>query len=117
MFHQPVKKAGNAILLILLAALAGMVALGFFWMKNADRRNADQIIAKIEDYRRQEGRLPDPDDHSLMKSLGFELGGVGWHPDYQPLEPASYRITLLKGFDGPYWIYESQSASWRFGYL
>lgn len=117
MFHQPVKKTGNAILLIPFAALAVIVALGFFWMEKADRRNANQIIARIEDYRRHEGRLPDPEDRHLMQTLGFELGAVGWHPDYQLLDAASYRITLLKGFDGPYWIYEAKSTSWRLGDL
>ncbi len=116
MIRVPIKKkAGNAILLIPLAALGAIVWLTFLWMDGADRRHADQIIVKIEDYRRHEGRLPDTNDQPLMKTLGF-ASGVGWIPDYQPLDGSDYRITLLRGFDGPYWIYESKAGGWRFGY-
>lgn len=113
MFHQPVKKAGNEILLIPFAALAGMVGLCVILMGDADRRNAEQIILKIEDYRRQEGHLPDPENHSLMQTLGFELR-IGWNPDYEPLDSANYRIALLRDLDGdgPCWFYESKSAVW-----
>ena len=74
--------------------------------------SANRIISRIEEYRHREGRLPDPADDPLMKSLGFELR-IGWDPDYQPLDAANYRITILEGFDGPYWIYESESGQWR----
>ncbi|MES2598297.1 MAG: hypothetical protein V4662_23385 [Verrucomicrobiota bacterium] len=109
------KKTGNAILLIPFAALAGMVALAFFWTGDADRKNADQIISKIEDYRLHKGRLPNPEDRPLMQDLGFKLQ-TGWNPDFELLDEVSYRITLLGDSKGPYWIYESKSGAWRLGH-
>lgn len=96
-------------LLILAAAVAGG---WFYWESTAERRSADRIIVAIEDYRKTHGRLPDSRDHEVMKSLGFQLRAV-WHPDYQVGEKGLYRITILEGFDGPYWTYDSFSQMWR----
>ena len=81
----------------------------------AERRNADRIIAAIEDYRGTHGQLPDSLNDEVMKRLGFELR-VGWHPDYQVGKKGLYRITILEGFDGPYWTYDSSSQVWRKGF-
>jgi hypothetical protein len=96
-----------------LLILAVFVAGGWIYRNaTAERRSADRIIAAIEDYREAHGRLPDSRDHEVMKSLGFELR-VGWHPDYQVSEKGLYRITVLEGFDGPCWTYDSFTKRWR----
>ncbi len=93
--------------------LTGVIAGGLtYWSSTAERRNADQIIAAVENYRETHGRLPDPRDHKVMKDLGFKLR-AGWHPDYEVGENGRYRITILEGFDGPYWIYDSFSDVWH----
>ena len=102
-------------LVVLCAAAATIVGLWLGLMADTKWTNAERIISNIEKYRQREGRLPDPANHSLMQELGFELG-VGWLPDYEPLDAANYRITILVGFDGPYWFYESTSKRWVHGY-
>ena len=98
---------------ILLLILAVVIAGGWiYWDSTEERRNANRIIAGIEDYRETQGRLPDSRNHELMKRLGFDLR-VGWHPDYQARENGLYQITILEGFDGPYWTYNSSSKKWR----
>lgn len=101
--------------LISLLILAVVISGGWsYWVTTAERRNADRIIEAIEDYRETHGHLPDARDHEVMKRLGFELR-VGWRPDYQVGEKGLYRITILEGFDGPYWSYDSFSQVWRIG--
>ena len=107
-------KMRNAILILLVVAVTA-IGFWFFSMGGSNRVNADQIISRIEEYRRREGRLPDPANHSLMQTLGFELR-VGWCPDYEPLDATNYRITIIEGFDGPCWFYESKSNQWSHGY-
>lgn len=102
-------------LLILTIATAGVVGFRLFLRGGLERIKADRIISKIGEYRRLEGHLPDPANHALMQTLGFELR-AGWHPDYEPLDATNYRITILEGMDGPYWFYESQSHEWHHGY-
>ena len=89
------------------------VATWLYWMASTtERRNADRIIEAIEQYRKTHHRLPNPGDHALMSSLGFELR-EGWHPDYEVGQKGRYRITIVEGFDGPYWTYDSNSRMWR----
>lgn len=107
-------KMRNAILILIVVAVAA-IGFWFFLMGGPKRMNANRIISKVEEYRLREGRLPDPENHSLMLSLGFELR-VGWHPDYETLDATNYRITILEGMDGPYWFYESKSHEWHRGY-
>ncbi len=108
-------KMKKAILLVFGAVVAVFV-FKFFLIDDSERKNAARIISGIEEYRRQEGRLPDPDNHPLMQSLGFELGGVGWDPDYRSLGATNYCITIWNGFDGPHQFYESKSEEWIEGY-
>ena len=92
--------------------LAVIIAGGWIYRDStAERRNAHRIIAAIEDYRETHGSLPDSRDHKVMKRLGFVLQ-VGWHPEYEVGEKGLYRITILEGFDGPYWTYDSFSQMW-----
>ena len=101
---------------LLIALCVAIIAGGWiYWDFTAERRNAYQIVEAIENYRQTHGRLPDSSDHEVMKGLGFELL-VGWHPDYQIIGKEIYRITILEGFDGPYWIYDSSSKRWRKGF-
>ena len=88
---------------------------GLYWVTTSDRRNANRIVDAIEEYREAHRRLPDPNDHDVMKSLGFELR-IGWYPNYEADEQGFYEITLLGGFDGPYWIYHSRTENWTEGY-
>lgn len=92
-----------------------IIACAIFWSATSERRNANQIVNAIEEYRENHRSLPNPDDHEVMKSLGFELR-VGWYPDYVADEQGFYEITLLGGFDGPYWIYHSRTKTWIEGY-
>lgn len=79
------------------------------------KRHANRIIAAIADYRESHWRLPDPDSHEVMEELGFEWR-EGWHPAYQQTLEGGYRITILRGFDGPYWYYESIAGEWVYGF-
>jgi hypothetical protein len=102
---------------ILLVALPLLAWAGYWllFMGGWDRVTARPVISAIEAYRQREGRLPEPSDTALLQSLGFEVR-VGLHPDYQKIGSEDYVVTVLKGFDGPYWLYESANKKWRYGY-
>jgi hypothetical protein len=69
------------------------------------------IIANIEQFRREHGRLPDENKPDEVTALGFELR-TGYHPDYRPTG-SEYEIGYYFGFDGPYIIYSSKMKEWR----
>ena len=104
------------------AVLIWIVLIGFFsvsvwwfFFDGGERWSANRIVGRIENYRYIHGRLPDPEDTALLQTLGFELR-VGLHPEYRLIGPTDYVITILLGFDGPYWYYESRTESWHQGY-
>jgi hypothetical protein len=99
----------------LILSILSVVLVSLFLLRTADRRNASKIIASVEEYRATYGQLPDPDDQKIMEELGFEMR-MEWFPDYQMGENGNFRITILQGFDGPYWIYDSSTKSWREGF-
>ncbi|HYF36985.1 MAG TPA: hypothetical protein VD994_16930 [Prosthecobacter sp.] len=98
-------------LLFAFGCLLLWTAVGCYWFSGWERRQVDELIARVEEYARVHGRLPDPNDETLMGSLGFELR-TGWHPDYKPGEGGAFVITLWEGFDGPYWTWDSSSRTW-----
>lgn len=101
------KRAG-----VVIISLIAVVTAAFFWASNAERRNANRIIAAIEEYRKKYDRLPNPSDQALLKSLGFEHRGV-WKPYYEVGEKGFYQIMILEGSGGRYWTYDSFSRTWR----
>src|SRR4051794_32260214 len=104
----------RSAIVIVLVGIASVLGFWLISIGGPERLRANRIISRIEDYRHRAGNLPDPADDSLMKALGFELS-VDWDPDYQRLDATNYRITIFRGFDGPYWFYESKSNRWIHG--
>ena len=105
----------NKLLIVGVMVLVAGTGYWLLFRGGWDRVSTQPIISAIEEYRHRQGHLPDPADTALLQSLGFELR-VGLHPDYQRISSTDYVVTVLKGFDGPYWLYESSTQKWRHGY-
>jgi hypothetical protein len=100
---------------ILAGLIIGFVAWWVWSFFDGGRWSANRIVNRIENYRQIHGRLPDQDDLGLLQSLGFEIGPVGTFPDYRNYAGSDYMITILVGFDGPYWYYDSRTKTWHHG--
>jgi hypothetical protein len=69
------------------------------------------LIAKVEQFRVEHGRLPDEKKPDEVTALGFELR-AGYHPDYRSMG-TEYEIGYYFRFDGPNIIYSSTTKDWR----
>lgn len=106
------------------AACIGLVAVWIFlafthllpWKLEyrAEMSAGNVLIAKIENFRKEHGRLPDAEKPQEIVPLGFELR-TGYHPDYK-VAGDYYEITYVFGFDGPYIVYSSRTKQWRCDY-
>lgn len=95
---------------IIIALMAGIF---LYRTSTAPRRKATHFIIAIEEYRTKHGRLPHPDEHAILNKLGFKEQATP-HFQYDIGEKQlSYRITIVEGFDGPYWTYNSLTQNWR----
>jgi hypothetical protein len=101
-----------ASVVVVVLVFAGVFRLGpwrlAFWMEITA---GNAIIAKIERFRVEHGRLPDPDKHDEDTALGFELR-TNYYPDYLPMS-TEYEIVYDIGFDGPRIVYSSSTKGWR----
>jgi hypothetical protein len=100
--------------MLLLLWIFGIFALPYLPWKlvySSEISQGNEIVAKIEDFRRQYHRLPDSDRPEQLTALGFELG-IGYKPEYRPLGPDAYEIEYYIGFDGPRIIYSSKTKQW-----
>ena len=75
-------------------------------------REGSAIVANVERFRREHGRLPDESNDGELAPLGFEPGGVAAYPLYS-VRRTEYEIRYVEGFDGPYVVYSSRLKEWR----
>jgi hypothetical protein len=75
-------------------------------------RDGAAIVANVERFRQEHGRLPDASNGGELSALGFELGAVAEYPLYS-VQGGGYEITYVEGFDGPYIVYSSSAKEWR----
>src|SRR5262245_50649763 len=71
-----------------------------------DIRAGNAIIANIEQFRREHGRLPDRDNTDEVNALGFTFP-IDYFPDYRAFGD-EYQIDYMEGFEGPYIVYSSK---------
>src|SRR5687768_6744379 len=102
-------------LLFLLTILIFVV-----WMKlppSINRYNdikfGEELIEKIENYRKLNGQLPETGDWQAMRKLGFKDKGDFFVPEYQKLNDDNYALVYVEGFDGPYLLWNSSEKIWQ----
>ena len=78
----------------------------------SEMNQGDRIVSKIESFREQYARLPNPEKTEELLALGFELQ-VGYRPEYRIVGSNAYEIEYYIGFDGPRIIYSSITKQWR----
>ncbi len=96
---------------IIVASVVVIVLVGVI-AKYQERAAVEQLGTRIDQFREQHGRLPNPENHEEMRAWGFELR-VGWHPDFVALNTTDYELWLYYGFDGPHSVYSSREKAWR----
>ena len=72
----------------------------------------NKLIKNIEQYRTENNKLPNSNDWKLLDNLGFEKTELGTNPTYEKIDLKTYRITFVKGFDGPYLTFENNKKEW-----
>ena len=82
----------------------------FVYAREINQGNA--LAAKIEDFRKHHGRLPDPDNTAELLSLGFEIR-MNCHPHYKRIGDDRYELAYAVGFGGTNIIYASGDGQWR----
>ena len=94
------------------SSLFGILPWEFQYWNWMDIKSGNAIIANLEQFHREHGRLPDQYNQSEMAALGFEPNAVAYNPLFSA-QGSDYEITYVHGFDGPYIVYSSHTKKWR----
>lgn len=101
--------AGAALVLAWLLAVLFLPWDLLYW---GEISAGNALVSKIEVFKSNHGRLPDPKNVQEVVGLGFELR-TGYYPQYRPFGRDHYEIEYNMVFDGPRIIYSSSTSAWR----
>lgn len=94
--------------LVFLALLAFWVFyLGDLYDSMLLTRQGDEIVAKIESFRKERGRLPDS-----LEEIGLQETESGFGPWYEKKDELNYEVFFSRGFDYSK-VYDSNSKKWE----
>lgn len=80
----------------------------------SDIKLGNKLIEKIDSYKIRNNKLPDNYDMKTLEQLGFKIEMLGTNPSYASNQNGEYEIVFLKGFDGPYLMWNSKDKKWKF---
>ena len=112
------KPLGRIIFIVGLFFLLTIAGFFIWWHlpvtinRHSDIKFGNQLIKNIDTYKKHHG-LPQTNDWTTLKSLGFKFRGDLVIPDYQKINDTTYELTYLEGFDGPYLLWNSNDRRWK----
>ena len=104
-------------ILIILPIVVIVIGLIYFNLPFEITRKADidfgnDIVNKIDQFEKENQKLPESDNWNVLEELGFKTEMFGTNPTYQKINEKEFELIYLEGFDGPYLMYNSKSNKW-----
>ena len=81
--------------------------------RKSDIEFGNILADRIEDFKKEKGRLPTTDDWDILEQLGFKIENLGTYPSYEKINESEFELIYLEGFDGPYLLYNSRQKHWK----
>lgn len=98
--------------LILFAIAYAYVFMPFQWRRHKDIELGNQLAEKIYQYQKIYSKLPENNDESVFKQLGFRYDKqFGWQPNYQKTGE-SFELSYKNGYSKPYLTWQSNGQKW-----
>jgi hypothetical protein len=111
------------LILIGLIIILTLIALYFIWWnlpltinRHSEIKLGDKVIENIDDYRKTNRKLPQWNDWEALKRLGIQFDNDVSIPEYKNLNDSIYELYFIKGFDGPYLMWNSIERKWKMGF-
>ena len=90
--------------------------LPFEITRKADLEFGNKLVNSIEEFKKEKGQLPTPDDWNTLEQIGFKIEMLGTDPTYRKINEKEFELIYLEGFDGPYLLYNSRQKDWKIDY-
>lgn len=79
--------------------------------RKSDIKLGNELVEKIEIYKKSNGKLPETNDWQTLEKIGFKKDEVA-NPTYTSDQNDNYELVYIDGFDGPYLIWNSHEKKW-----
>ena len=103
----------SLVVLLIPLLWIGYTMLPIEITRKTDIEFGNELIVNIENYKDKYSQLPLTDDWQTLERLGFKIEMLGTDPTYQKISNNEYELIYLKGFDGPYLLYNSKINKWK----
>ncbi|RZJ49233.1 MAG: hypothetical protein EOO19_05920, partial [Chryseobacterium sp.] len=95
--------------LIIFISVIVVIILSFtiYWnlpieiTRKSDIKFGNELIRKIENYKKTNQKLPENNDWQTLEKLGFKKDEAA-NPIYTSDEHGNFELVYFEGFDGPY---------------
>lgn len=101
-----------AILILLISSLVVYWNLPFEINRKSEIKFGNELIEKIELYKKTYKKLPKSDEWKTLEKLGFKIELLGTKPSYES-NNGEYELVFYEGFDGPYLMWNSKERKWK----
>jgi hypothetical protein len=103
--------------------LGSALTAGIFWWalplsvtRYQDIARGNTLSQQLDSYYRQQQALPNTGNWPKLKQIGFSTEELKKaYPEYRKISNTTYELTFVKGFDGPYLMWNSQERKWKMG--
>lgn len=108
---------------IVLASVILLTIVSYFvwWQlpvtinRSSDIKLGNEIVKKIEIHSLTKG-LPESNDWTQLKQLGFIDKYDFLKPEYSKIDKETFELIFIEGFDGPYLMWNSKERKWKEGF-
>jgi hypothetical protein len=107
----------KALIISISVIIAIILSVTIYWnlpieiTRKSDIKFGNELIQKIEDYKKINQKLPENNDWQTLEKLGFKKDEAA-NPVYASDENGNYEFVYFEGFDGPYLMWNSQERKW-----
>ena len=107
----------KALIISISIIILTIISITVYWnlpievTRKSDIKFGTELIEKIDDYKKSNGKLPETNDWQTLEKLGLQKDNVE-KPVYTKDQNGNYELVYIDGFDGPYLLWNSQEKKW-----
>jgi len=101
-----------SIIILLILSITVYWNLPIEVTRKSDIKLGNELIEKIEGYKKSNVKLPANNDWRTLEKLGFTMKDLGTTPSYVKDSSNNYELVYIDSFDGPYLLWNSQEKKW-----
>lgn len=107
----------KALIIFISVIVVIILSVKIYWnlpieiIRKSDIKFGNELIQKIENYKKTNQKLPENNDWQTLEELGFKKDEAA-NPIYTSDEHGNFELVYFEGFEGSYLMWNSQERKW-----